>query len=207
MAIRPAWYTKDGIVIKKDFSFEWNPGFSISQKKKNIVNLHNAINGKSLEISTKSDINIGKMLSAFNLKLDGYILECVFQASKVFEFGGPYVDILKMSPRQAKHDERKNESGKLIAFEYNKKRWPLIPRTAFYDYIYICSVLQSISKEEIEYINNYEYFTDIEYNPKKSLNCQARAVALLKLILSMNIDISTFTQEEWIEFHKNNVKD
>ena len=51
--------------------------------------LHTAIqkkvNENTLEISTKSENDFGQKLSAFVLKLDGVLLECVFQSSKVFE--------------------------------------------------------------------------------------------------------------------------
>ena len=141
MATRPAWAYHKGRVIKCDFNFEWNGGFAVSQKRKNIAALHEAIfskyNEKTLEISTKSLDEIGCSLSAFNLKHDGVLLECVFQSSKVFENGGPYIDLLDVSPKEAKRDERLKTSGKLIAFEYNSERWELEPKTAFYDYIYI----------------------------------------------------------------------
>lgn len=50
------------------YSFEWYPGFAVSQKQKSIKSLHNAIikadvNAKPLEISTKSTEAIGIRLS------------------------------------------------------------------------------------------------------------------------------------------------
>ena len=55
-----------------------------------------------LEISTKSGSDIGVAHSAFNLKVrlaDGvFPLECCYQSSKVFEKGGPFLDILKSTP-------------------------------------------------------------------------------------------------------------
>lgn len=41
-------------------------------------------NENALEISTKSGNDFGQKLSAFVLKLDGVLLECMFQSSKVF---------------------------------------------------------------------------------------------------------------------------
>ena len=38
MAVRPAWKTTGTRVFSRDFSFEWNPGFAASQKKKNVAN-------------------------------------------------------------------------------------------------------------------------------------------------------------------------
>ena len=43
MALRPAWTIKEGIVVGKEFEFQWNGGFAITQKQKNIKNLHQSI--------------------------------------------------------------------------------------------------------------------------------------------------------------------
>ncbi|MDU1604961.1 MAG: hypothetical protein E6845_18560 [Clostridium sp.] len=116
MAKRPAWTIQDKEVVRKEFEFLWNGGFAISQKKKNIINLHNSIRDnediKVLEVSTKSDSDIGCRLSAFKLKLDGKFLENVFQSSKIYENGGPYKDLLEVEPKQSKSDERHHTSGK-----------------------------------------------------------------------------------------------
>ncbi|MCI8327315.1 MAG: hypothetical protein HFI37_06020, partial [Lachnospiraceae bacterium] len=58
MAKRPAFFVRQGKVISEMYSFEWYPGFAVSQKQKSIKSLHNAIkkadlNARPLEISTK----------------------------------------------------------------------------------------------------------------------------------------------------------
>lgn len=184
MATRPAW-KYDGKRISKDwFSFEFNPGFAVSQKKKNVVNLHESIGKNALEISTKSESILGKKLSAFNLCINGIPLECIFQASKVYENGGPYLDLLNVSPKDAKRDPRHKTSGKLIYFKYNNEIYPIEPKTVFYDYIYVMAVRQCFSLTDLGALKNYIYFTDIEFNPNKSINCQAEAVALIKALIS-----------------------
>ena len=53
--------------------------------------------------------------------------------------------------------------------------YPLSPKNAFYDWLYI----RALAKYS-EWINrkvDYEAFTDIEFNPAKQVNCQARAFA------------------------------
>ena len=40
MALRTAWTIKNGIVVGKEFEFQWMGGFAITQKQKNIKNLH-----------------------------------------------------------------------------------------------------------------------------------------------------------------------
>ena len=134
-----------------------------------------------LEISTKSKDPLGKALSAFSLYLkfkNGRTLtiEQVFQGSKVFEKGGPYTEFYEMKGRQIKKDSRLKESGNLIGFNLMGMEWGLEPTTAFYDWLYIHALDQN--PELSEQIIKFAGFTDIAFNPKKSLNCQARSAAL-----------------------------
>ena len=184
MAIRPAWTVINNQIVQKNYEFVFNPGFSKTQKQKNVKALHSAIGKRTLEVSKKSFDDIGVKLSAFNLKLDGIPLECVFQASKKYEKGGPYTDLMSVSPKEAKRYERHYSSGRLISFEYNGIEFPLEPKTIFYDYIYLLSVRENFTTEELMGIIQFDFFTDIEFNPQKSINCQAKSVALIKLILS-----------------------
>lgn len=168
-----------------DFGFF--SGFSTTQKRKSIQSLHNAIikqDGglKILEVSRKSETPLGVQLSAFNLTLYDYELgmnipiECIYQSSKVFENGGPYRDLLLKRPTEAKKDERLKNSGNLIAFNYNHINYPLIPITLFYDWVYISALKRSVQLSE--QLVMYDAFTDIEFNPLRSINCQARATAI-----------------------------
>ncbi len=210
MAKRPAFFIRGGKVISEIYSFEWFPGFAVSQKQKSIESLHNAImkvdvNAKPLEISTKSKEPIGIKLSAFNLKLNNYALENIFQGAKVFECGGPYLDLLDVLPKEAKRDERLYNSGKLKAFCYQNDDFPLIPQTVFYDFIYVAAVKQSFAIDEINAVSNYNYFTDIEFNPAKSINTQARAAAMIKLILDEYGYLPDFQKQDFIQFHKEHI--
>ena len=169
------------IFEEKEIDFVFYSGFSITQKQKSIESLHNAIkelyyDAEILEISSKSPIELGRKLSAFNLKLDGIALENIFQSSKVFEYGGPYEDLLSKTPIEAKKDSRIKDSGRIIGFKYQGINHPTIPKTLFYDWIY-CQALYS-DKELMSLIINYDFFTDIEFNHEKSLNCQARSAAI-----------------------------
>ena len=169
------------IFEEKEIDFVFYSGFSITQKQKSIESLHNAIkelyyDAEILEISSKSPIELGRKLSAFNLKLDGIALENIFQSSKVFEYGGPYEDLLSKTPIEAKKDPRIKDSGRIIGFKYQGINYPTIPKTLFYDWMY-CQALYS-DKELMSLIINYDFFTDIEFNHEKSLNCQARSAAI-----------------------------
>ncbi len=210
MAERPAFFIRQGKVVSEVYSFEWFSGFAVSQKQKSIASLHNAIikadkSAKPLEISTKSKETIGIKLSAFNLKLNNYTLENVFQSAKVFERGGPYLDLLDVLPKEAKRDERLRNSGSLRAFRYQNEDFPLIPKTVFYDFIYITAIKKSFLTDEINAISNYNYFTDIEFNPAKSINTQARTVAMIQLILGEYGYLPDFDKKDFIQYHKEHI--
>lgn len=189
MASRPLYIAKKGSklgVEEKYIEFTWSPGMAISQKQKSIDSFHQEAENFGisplLEISSKSKDELGVKLSSFNLMIETkklkkrFSVESAFQGSKVFQFGGPYSDLLDKTSREAKKDSRLKESGKLIKFIFFGQDFPLIPRTFFYDWLYINALKQneSLAKE----ILNYAGFTDIEFNPKKSINCQAFSAAL-----------------------------
>lgn len=182
------YVTKDG-VKRRTLDMKLPSGFALSQKQKGIRMIHesyqrNFKGSLPLECSSKSESELGKQLSAFNLKRpeDAKSVEMLFQSSKVFEKGGPYVDLLEKTSKDAKMDERLRNSGKLVAFEFDGGRFALEPKTAFYDWLYINTLSKNseLVKELLEYVENIDEpaFTDIEFNPEKSLNCQAEAVAL-----------------------------
>lgn len=186
MAIRPFFMISDSEIFKEDnCEFTFYTGFALSQKQKSIASLHEQIlkkysNAKILEVSRKSENSLGIALSAFNLTLpinnNEYPVENIFQSSKVFSNGGPYQDLLFVHPRDAKRDERLKTSGKLISFELNSNIWEIEPKTLFYDWLYIHALYRN--KKLINEIIQYDTFTDIEFNPNKSFNCQARSVAI-----------------------------
>ncbi len=172
------------LVTEVPVSFKWHPGMAASQKKKNVAELHIAAAATRalnhiLEISSKSERVSGQRLSAFHLPLtsEGRTapLECWFQGSKVFDGGGPYTELYDATPREAKRDPRLRESGQLKAFRFEGRNYPLSPPTAFYDWIY----LRALAPHEAwgAKLAGYDAFSDIEFNPEKSINCQARSCA------------------------------
>ncbi len=207
MAKRPAWTIKENRVAEESFEFIWNGGFAVSQKRKNISALHQSIRSAcgqtALEISTKSEVPLGVELSAFHLKLNGVYLECVFQGSKKFENGGPFQDLYAADPKAAKQDPRLKTSGRLVSFVYEGIEWDLVPETAFYDYIYIKALVQTKGTEAG--LADYDWFTDIEFNPGKSINCQARALALYKLMQQERAFASLDSASSWIRYHRQKV--
>jgi hypothetical protein len=197
MAERPIfipWPNGLRLVKEISFSFEWNPGFAPIQKKKNIRALHEAAQAKGysplLEVSTKSEVRLGERLSAFNLKvmsneLGEMPLECAFQGSKVFENGGPYRDLYSVDARSARKDPRLRNSGGLIEFRFDGFTFPNEPKTAFYDWLYITAIFPH--REYLTRFKEYVGFTDIEFNPEKSINCQARSCAIFSAMMTKGI--------------------
>ena len=173
--------------------FEYFNGFALVQKQKSIKSFHKAIesqfkNFKVLEISTKSPEILGKHCSAFNLKLEceklgERALECVFQSSKVFEYKGEekrfkeilYEDNAREGKRCIKEFLEQHKGARLTHFEFEGQKYPLEPASAFYDFIYIQALKQLKDKDELL---KYDIFTDIEFNDKKQINCQARSCAI-----------------------------
>ena len=226
MAKRPIFIPRlDGTRLVEELSveFQWHSGFAPVQKKKNIHALHRAARQRGLshilEISTKSDEKLGVHLSAFNLRVElqnGDIapLESAYQGSKIFEKGGPYTDLYSASPRDAKRDERLKTSGVLVGFQFGNSQWGLEPKTAFYDWLYIYSL-----KDHAEFLKHlcaYDGFTDIEFNPEKSLNCQARSCAMLvsllkkklypKAALDKDLFISILRPDAFAQPHSQDIK-
>jgi hypothetical protein len=198
VATRPIFIpTNSKKVLYKELEvdFKFYNGFAAVQKSKSIISLHEMASELGyknlLEVSTKSSEKLGYKLSAFNLMLEtqdyGSIsIESAFQGSKVFENGGPYNDIYLKESIDAKRDLRIKNSGNLVSFEFENITWDLEPKSAFYDWIYIKSLYP-----HIEYIKanltKYDAFTDIEFNPKKSINCQARTCAILTSLINLDL--------------------
>lgn len=175
-----------------DVDFQWFPGMASSQKRKSIKSLHRSTEALGvspiLEVSSKSEEEVGILLSAFNLMIETgnkkyrFSVESAFQASKVFECGGPYVDLLNRSSIDAKRDIRLKESGNVVGFNFFGREFPIKPRTYFYDWIYVNALKQN--KELASASVGYSGFSDIEFNPKKSINCQAYSLALYVSLIS-----------------------
>lgn len=176
-----------------DIEFKWYPGFAKSQMQKTITSLHEAAERQGiapiLEISSKSILSLGVSLSAFNLLLETpngqkIKVECAYQGSKVFENGGPYHDLYSVSSREAKIDDRLRNSGELVAFNFCGENFPIEPKTAFYDWLYMTALCQQ-KTDLTSKLKAFQGFSDIVFNPNRSLNCQARAAALF-VALSKN---------------------
>ena len=191
MTSRPAFVPASGNrpgVLTESFAFTWNTGFARSQKIKNVMALHRSIlenhpEYTPLEISSKSTEPLGVAMSAFNLAAKGkksgerMTVESVFQASKVFQGNlGPHPEWYPLPSKEVRDRVKAIGDIPLTGFRFGKEEWPLMPSRLFYDWIY-CKTLD-LNPEMVEALETYDCFTDIEFNPVRSINCQAYAVAL-----------------------------
>ena len=191
MARRPIFIPAgaSGLVEERLVSFEWFPGFAVSQKQQSIAALHSAADDLEglLEVSTKSLEPLGVRLSAFNLsvQLSGHsqpvLLEAAYQGSKVFESSGPHTHLYEyQSGKDVKRYINALPDEDLTGFELSGQAWPLEPKTAFYDWLYL-TALHQLSADDYgldAQLSQFDGFTDIEFNPDKAFNCQARSCAL-----------------------------
>lgn len=193
---RPKQGEEEILFTEELVEFQWVPGLAISQGRKSVINLHEAAISKHgiqriLEISTRSQNELGISLSAFNLQVSiagrNYPVEAVYQASKVFQNGGPFLDLMSASALDSKKDLRLKNSGELIGFRFENQDWPLTTSPNFYDYLYIRALIENVNRRKLL---QFDAFSDIAFNQNtlnskvgKSFNCQARSAAIYVSLL------------------------
>lgn len=196
MAHRPIFIAggMTGVLYEEvSVQFKWHSGFAPSQKRKSMHELHAEAGKvglkKILEVSTKSEHELGQKLSAFRLDvtLSGITskIECIYQASKVFEKGGPFSELTFVKPIEAKRFFKERNLGKITHFCFEKIKYENLPFHAFYDWLF----LRALSDNDyIRYLATnlpkIDGFSDIEFNPAKSINTQARSMAIIKTLIA-----------------------
>jgi type I restriction enzyme M protein len=183
-------------VCERLYNFEWFMGLSLAQRQRSIRSLHDEIKKsgveKVLEISSKSEEELGRRLSAFNLMVEvngvKTCVESIYHSSKVFYGGIKYNECVGMNPKECKKfisDEVENKKLLLKEFEFNGMKFDLNTKSLCYDYIYILGLTQNedLAKE----IVNYDCFTDIVFSQTKGIGCQARTCALYKYLRNNNL--------------------
>lgn len=162
--------------------------------------------------TASEDYETGKALSAINLMCEDpetgrfFSVENLFQAAKVFEREGfeygPYDELLtvktpkrylntyleKRIAEQYEDDvlfqriQAEIKDASITRFELWDKRFPIIPRSCFYDYLYAKALSQEHNADLAERLCNYRVFTDIMFNPgtgkRRKYNTQARSCAI-----------------------------
>jgi hypothetical protein len=207
MAHRPIFIPLPQAPFVKEvqLEFAWFPGFSLSQTQKSILSLHEEARDCGyqpvLEISSKSPNLLGVDLSAFNLKIQsaesGDIpVECAFQGSKVFENGGPYTDLYLVTSSEAKKEPRLQSSGRVVKFVFGSEVFPAEPYTLFYHWLYLHALSQH--PHMAEQLTEYCAFSDIAFNPLKSVNCQARSAALYLGLKTAGLLDRAINDHDWL---------
>lgn len=208
------------LIKEYDVEFAWDFGNSIKNTEESIRRMHTEAEKRYkienlFEISGASITPLGRFLSAFQLPIQigdiNTTVECAYQGSKVFSNGGPYQDLYHVQSRRAKKDARLRNSGRLTHFQLGEVEFKSEPKTAFYNMIYMIALQRflEVSKISKKRFRNHFYtsggFTDIYFNPNKSVNCQARSVALFVSLHKRNlIDLkSDFRSHEIIWGGKN----
>jgi len=177
MANRPVYVPLNQPPFYREVTVEfvYNAGFAVCQKRKNIEAIHNVFlqqfpHSEILEISSKSLQPLGVSLSAFSLMKQipslGHAVpvESAYHGAKKFAQGGPYTDLYHVLPREAKRDARLNTSGPMCAFRFEGVDYPLEPKHAFYNWLYIQALREN--RALAEQVLAYDAFTDIEFSPK-----------------------------------------
>ena len=199
MAKRPLFIPAPAgqLVEERTVEFEWFSGFAASQKRRCVESLHRSAathlgRSRVLEVSTKSASPLGVRLSAFSLSVEidaqpqPILLEAAFQGSKVFGARGPFTHLYSVrSGRDVKRYMRQFSRDQLTGFRFDGRDWGLTPKTAFYDWLYVRALgaLAERDGEIDDALVEFDAFTDIEFNPDKSINCQARSCALYVALL------------------------
>ena len=202
---------RGSIYVKEyEVDFNWDFGNSIKNTQESVRRMHKEAlkryKFKHLcEISGASIKPFERLLSAFQLpiNIEGIVttVECAYQGSKVFEHGGPYQDLYEVESRQSKKDPRLRNSGRITHFQLGSVEYSAEPKTAFYDMLYVGALQKFIGDAELsqrrffKHFGHADGFTDIYSNPTKSINCQARSIALFIALHHRNlIDKNSYFQ-------------
>lgn len=184
--------------------------------------------------TASEDYETGQALSAINLQYEEletgriYSVENWFQAAKVFEDGnteyGPYKELLDVkSPKRYlnlyldkktaaqftdnilfQRIQQEIRGANLVRFELGGKRYPLVPRSCFYDFLYVRALCQDRNADLAKRLCNYRVFTDIMFTPgtgkRRKFNTQARSCAIyVSLTKRELIDIAVEDIDSFID--------
>lgn len=193
MAHRPIFIPGDhkGPLFRElSVQFRWHSGMAPVQKKRSVTELHQEAKmlgcKNVLEVSTKSELEIGRRLSAFvlDVELSGITskIECVYQGSKVFQKAGPFNNLVECRPIDAKRYFKDKDFGLITHFEFFGQTYENLPFHAFYDWLFLRAL--SPHKAFLEdNLNRFDAYSDIEFNPSRSINTQARSMAIISSLL------------------------
>ena len=130
-------------------TFTWIKG----SKRQNIRAVHDAVHTTDpdvsiLEISSASVQPEGEAVSSLRLLLhldsvaQDVPISTVFEATKVFEHGGPFADLLTCEPPKVHKDTRLRTSGELLRYSLEESEYPTEPYPdSFFEWLYCLSLI------------------------------------------------------------------
>lgn len=175
------------------------PSTSMERAQRNIKEVFRVFdkrfpNKKLLEISLASlQLPLGKDLCPQYLKKNIpskgglFPVESLFQASKVFVEGGPYEDLYDYDALEIKDDPRLLHSGILTSYRFENQEYPLHPKTAFFDYMYMQALLEPQNAEICNQLLEYDAFCDILFQEKRDFVCPARSAVVFVSLMRLGI--------------------
>ena len=167
-------------------TFTWIKG----SKRQNIRAVHDAVHTTDpdvsiLEVSSASVQPEGEGVSSLRLLLhldsvaQDVPISTVFEATKVFEHGGPFADLLTCEPPKVHKDTRLRTSGELLRYSLEGNEYPTEPyMDSFFEWLY-CRALKQFP-EKAEPLSRYNAFSDIAAaaDSKKYYGDSSRAAAI-----------------------------
>ena len=132
-----------------------------------------------LEISSRSSEQLGRGLSAMNLRdaATGKPVEAIYQAAKCYGGGGP-AETIRSNGFEAKRDDGvRRRAGALRGFEHEGVFWPTSTGTQFYDRLWMRAALAHGVQDVA-----YDGYSDMFFSPR-AMACQARSMAMLQGII------------------------
>ena len=167
-------------------TFTWIKG----SKRQNIRAVHDAVHTTDpdvsiLEVSSASVQPEGEAVSSLRLLLhldsvaQDVPISTVFEATKVFEHGGPFADLLTCEPPKVHKDTRLRTSGELLRYSLEGSEYPIEPYPdSFFEWLY-CRALKQFSEKAAQ-LSRYNAFSDIAAaaDSKKYYGDSSRAAAI-----------------------------
>lgn len=131
--------------------------------------------------------------------LDGMIpVESILHASKIFTGGGPYTDLFTANPLEIKNDPRLRSSGILTSYTFEGEEYPIHPRTAFFDFIYMLALVEPQNHALTRELLQYDAFCDITYQETKDFVCPARSLTIFVSLMRQGLLQKVHTFEEYL---------
>ena len=86
-------------------------------------------------------------------------------------------------------------------YRYGKNVWPSQPSESFFTWLYINGLMQQ--DVLIQKLPQYDGFTDIYFNPKKTNNCQPRAAEqAVSMYKTGQLETIMNTRRSYVQFSK-----